>query len=300
MRRSPNFPNWLWVFWQKRNDMKANQLEQLARNTALFIREQFPVDVRHAIILGTGSGGVADSIEAATTIPYEAISAFPRSTAIGHKGQLICGHLNHVPVIAMQGRFHLYEGYEVQRATLPVHVMHHLGIKSLYVSNASGGLNPKMASGDLMLINSHIDLMFRKQHSFDTKPPVLGSATRERPSMRGDVYDPMLIERAKACGRKHGFAVHEGVYAALLGPNYETRAEYRMLRSIGADVAGMSTVPEVNVAAQYGISVLGISIVTNIANPDSLSPTSGAEVVAAGERAAPNLKTIVVDSITHQ
>ena len=243
---------------------------------------------RFGIVLGTGAGIVADNIQAQATLPYGSIDNFPVSTATGHKGNLVCGTLDGHEVVAMQGRFHLYEGYDVDAATLPIHVMHAMGVGILFVSNAAGGLNPKMASGDVMLIESHVDFMNRTSAQI-TAAPAIG-----RPSLRSDVaYDAELIELANGIARKEGFPLHQGVYAAMLGPNYETRAEYRFLRRIGVDVAGMSTVPEVNVAAKKGMRVLAMSIITNIANPDVLEATSGEEVIEAARVAAPKLKSIV-------
>ncbi len=271
--------------------MNPQQLCTAANQSANFIREQFASRTRHGIILGTGAGKLGDAIDTELTIDYGDIPNFPRSTVIGHKGQLICGTLAGTPVVAMQGRFHLYEGYPVDSATLPIHMMQRLGVEVLVVSNASGGMNPKMNSGDIMLIESHINLMFR------STPNMYNEPSRGRASHRSDVYDHALMKIAERCARKNGFAVHRGVYAAMLGPNYETRAEYRFLRQIGADVVGMSTVPEVCVAAKYEIRVLGLSVITNVANPDSMEATSGQKVVDAAEIAAPNLKAIVVDAL---
>ena len=243
---------------------------------------------RFGIILGTGAGIVADSIEAQATLPYGSIDNFPVSTATGHKGNLVCGTLDGHEVVAMQGRFHLYEGYDVDSATLPVHVMKAMGVEVLFVSNAAGGLNPKMVSGDVMLIESHVDFMNRTSAQMTTAP------TMGRPSFRSDqVYDRELMATAMEIARKQGFALHQGVYAAMLGPNYETRAEYRFLRKMDVDVAGMSTVPEVTVAAKNAMRVVAVSIVTNVAKPDVLEETSGEEVIEAARVAAPKLKSIV-------
>lgn len=255
------------------------------------IQKKWPFSPRFAIILGTGAGDLADQIKADQIFPYSEIPNFPRSTAMGHKGQLVCGRLAGKPVVAMQGRFHLYEGYPFDKATLPIHVLHRLGMKYLFVTNASGGINPNFGSGQIMAISSHVDLMFRSSSQFQS------NAVETRPLHRSDCYRPELIEQAIACGRRHGFTVHQGVYAAMLGPNYETRAEYRFLRRIGADVVGMSTVPEVSVAAQHGTQVLGLSIIANVANPDVLESTSGQEVIDLAQIAGPQLQTIVVDAI---
>ncbi len=266
------------------------ELEQQIDAAAASIRQRWSSTPRFGIVLGTGAGRLAEAIEAEVTLPYHEVPHFPVSTALGHKGQFVLGTLDGQPVIAMQGRFHLYEGYPVDQATLPIHVMHRLGVEILFISNASGGINPKFASGDIMLIDSHIDLMWR------TTIHLSPSTTCQRPSFLSDrAYDSALIELATQAARRHDFPVHRGAYGALLGPNYETRAEYRFLRQIGADVAGMSTVPEVAVAAKRGLRVLGLSVVTNVAKPDVLEATSGQEVIDAAEVAAPRLESIVVD-----
>lgn len=274
--------------------MQPEQLNQAAQDAADFIAAKFPYRAKFGVILGTGAGKLAEEIQTELAIDFEAIPNFLRSTALGHQGQLVCGRLAGAHVLAMQGRFHLYEGYSVDQATLPIHTMNRLGVEVLFVTNASGGMNPKMESGQIMLITSHIDLMFRSTLN------MAGPLSASRPIQRSDVYDERLMKQAELCGRKNGFAVHRGVYGAMLGPNYETRAEYRFLRRIGADAAGMSTVPEVTVAARYGMRVLGLSVITNIANPDVLSPTSGQQVHDAAESAAPNLRAIVVDAIASE
>lgn len=256
------------------------------------IRSAWNKSPRFGIILGTGAGQLAQEIKAEKTFPYSEIPHFPRSTAIGHKGQLVCGTLAGADVIAMEGRFHLYEGYDVDQATLPIHVMNRLGIEILFISNASGGINPKFASGEIMLIDSHIDFMYR------STPSMNAPLANDRPTQLSDAYDPSLIEQAIQCSRDQQFPIHRGVYAAMLGPNYETRAEYRFLKMAGADVVGMSTVPEVAVAGRCNIRVLGMSIVSNVAKPDILESTSGQEVVDAAAVAAPHLKSIVVNAIT--
>jgi len=262
-----------------------------AREAAGFIGQQFPTSAAVGLILGTGSGNLADEISPVAILDYSDIPYFPVGKAIGHKGRLVCGRLADATVIALQGRVHLYEGYSMERTTFPIHVLHLLGVTAMVITNAAGGINPALASGDLMLIDSHIDLMFRKSG------PTIGNSVIGRPTARTDVYDRQLIERALCCARQNGFAAHRGVYASMLGPNYETRAEYRFLRKIGVDAAGMSTVPEVVVAGSYGHRVLGISVIANTANPDQLQPTSGEAVVEAAQLAAANLATLVVDAI---
>jgi purine-nucleoside phosphorylase len=269
----------------------AIQLSPQIEDAVDFIRNRWSKTPRFGIILGTGAGKLAQEIEAELTIPYVEIPHFPRSTATGHKGQLICGKLAGQNVVAMDGRFHLYEGYPVDLATLPIHVMQRLGVEILFVSNASGGINPKFASAEIMLIESHLDFMYRS--TINLVSPVVNG----RPTQRSDVYDEVLIGQALECARREGFQLHQGVYAAMLGPNYETRAEYRFLRRVGGDAVGMSTVPEVTVAGRYGIRVLGLSIITNVAQPDILAATSGQEVIDAAVVAAPQLRAIVVNAI---
>lgn len=274
-------------------------------NATEYLRQRWNRLPKFGIILGTGASEIAAAIDTEVRIPYSDIPNFPRSTATGHVGQWVLGTLAGQPVIAMQGRFHLYEGYSVERATLPIHVMQRMGVSVLFVSNAAGGLNPKFLSGEIMLIDSHIDLMccpsLPVRHAME--PTAMQAATsltaaeqnilRQRPLQRTDCYDLGLMELAMACARRENFIVHRGVYAGMLGPNYETRAEYRFLRKIGADVAGMSTVPEVVIAAQYAMRVLGFSIVANVAKPDVLAKTSGEEVIADAAVAAPHLLAMV-------
>jgi len=258
-----------------------------------FISRQWDVAPKVGIILGTGSGEIADSITADAKIPYSDVPNFPTSTAIGHKGQFVCGKLADTNVIAMQGRFHLYEGYDVDLATLPVHVMATMGVERLFISNAAGGVNPNWCVGDVMMLNSHIDFMYRSTAAMGQCNP------SGRPVGRSDQYDPEMIQQAFQHARQADFPLYQGVYASMLGPNYETRAEYRYLKKIGADAVGMSTVPEVAVAVSYGLKVMAMSIITNVAKPDVLEETSGDEVVDAGLIAAPKLKSIVENAIRH-
>ena len=266
----------------------SNRFDSWIVEASESILNRWPKRPRFGIVLGTGAGIVADQIQTDAILPYSSIPHFPVSTATGHKGNLVCGRFAGHDIVAMQGRFHLYEGYDVDAATLPIHVMNSMGVEVLFVSNAAGGLNPKMASGDLMLIESHIDLMNRNSIRI---APIPSSG---RIAKRSDqAYCDRLKKAALSISRRESFPLHVGVYGAMMGPNYETRAEYRFLRRIGADVAGMSTVPEVNVAAKYDIRVLAMSIITNVANPDSLESTSGEEVIDAAKVAAPNLARIV-------
>ena len=267
-------------------------LEASIDRAAEFVRSKWDRAPRYGIVLGTGAGDLAKSIETEQAFPYPEVPGFPASTALGHKGQFVCGRFTDHDVVAMEGRFHLYEGYPVDLATLPIHVMHRLGVEILFISNASGGISPKLASGQIMAIRGHVDFMFRSTVAMNA------DVVHERPSIRSDsAYDTDLIELAAQSARQNDFPLHQGIYASMLGPNYETRAEYRFLRRIGADVAGMSTVPEVAVAAARGIKVLGLSVITNVAKPDVLESTSGQEVIDAAVTAAPHLTAIVSDVI---
>ena len=256
---------------------------------AAYVRRQWAAQPVAGIILGTGLGELARQVTSPVEIPYARIPHFPSATAVGHRGQLVCGDLAGVPVVTMEGRFHSYEGYDADQITLPVRVMNALGIGLLIVSNASGGLNPNFRSGDIMIIEDHINLM-------NVNPLIGINDDRLGPRLpdMSRPYDRGLIDRAAALARREDFAAHQGVYAALRGPNYETRAEYRFLRRIGADVVGMSTVPEVIVAAHAGLRVLALSTVANMCFPDVLGETSGEEVVAIGNSAEPKLRAIVL------
>jgi purine-nucleoside phosphorylase len=266
---------------------------QIAESTA-FIRSHWSA-ARCGIILGSGLGSVGQSIDVAAAIDYGDIPHFLKSTAIGHHGRLLCGRLNDVPVVAMQGRFHCFEGYSPERATFPVRVMNALGIELLIVSNAAGGLNPNYACGDIMVIDDHINLLNRN--------PLVGMNDDELgprfPDM-GAPYDRRLGDRALAIARQHDFTCHRGVYAAMLGPTYETRAEIRMLRYFAADAVGMSTVPEAIVAKHANLRVLGLSTITNICSPDKQVTTSGHEVIATAETAREKLQAIVAGIIDQE
>lgn len=244
---------------------------------------------RFGIILGTGAGTVAERIEVDVAIPYSTIPGFPRSTALGHKGQFVCGQLAGHSVIAMQGRFHLYEGYPAHQIRLPIALLCELGVRTLFISNAAGGLNPRFQCGELMVLESHLDLMFQSWN-------VPGRVAKLR-NPRADTYDRDLIDASLQFARKNDFVLHQGVYAGVLGPNYETRAEYRFLRRVGADAVGMSTVPEVVFAASLEMRVLAFSIIANVARPDALEPTSGQKVIDAAAMAAPRLFALVTHAM---
>ncbi|MCH2127883.1 MAG: purine-nucleoside phosphorylase [Pirellulaceae bacterium] len=239
------------------------------------------------IVLGTGLGDLANHIRQEVAIDFTEIPHFPRTTALGHKGRLICGELAGVPVVTMEGRFHLYEGYSAQQVTLPVRVMGALGIQKLFLSNASGGLNPQFRSGDVVVIDDHVNLMWRN--------PLVGINDEQLGPRFPDMcqpFDRKMNEFALEIARQNDFVAHRGVYVGVIGPNYETRAECRFLRRLG-DVVGMSTVPEVIVAAHAGIRVMALSTVTNLCLPDQVKSTSGEEVIAIAAEVEPKLRAIV-------
>lgn len=247
------------------------------------------------IILGTGLGSLAAQIRTEATIDYESIPHFPQSTSIGHSGQLVCGVLEGTTVVAMEGRFHAYEGYSYRQLTFPVRVMEALGAELLIVSNACGGMNPHYGLGDIVVIDDHINLM--------PGNPLIGvnddSLGPRFPDMSAP-YDRVLIGRALEIARRENFVAHRGVYVAVTGPNLETRAEYRFLRAIGADVVGMSTVPEVLVAVHAGMRVLGLSIVTDLCFPDALEPANIERILATAAAAEPNLRKIVLGVLARE
>ncbi len=264
-------------------------LENMKR-TASFLEERtanFQPEV--AIILGTGLGDFADRIEAKYVIDYKDIPGFPVSTVQGHKGRLIFGELEGRRVVAMQGRFHYYEGYTMQQVTLPVRIFKLLGVKYLFVSNASGGVNPTFRTGDLMVITDHINLM---------PNPLVGPNLDELgprfPDMH-NCYDAELIRRATAIAEEHNIKLQYGVYVGGTGPSFETQAEYKYFKAIGGDTAGMSTVPEVIVARHMRMPVFGISVITNC----GLSDEEGdhVDVQLQGARAAKKLATIIIELI---
>jgi len=256
---------------------------------AAFIRKSWKGTPHAGIILGTGLGSLVTQIEEEASLEYEEIPHFPRSTAIGHRGRLVAGRLAGLPVLAMEVRFHMYEGYPLEQITLPVRVMKALGAKLLVVSNACGGMNPYYRSGDIMLIDDHINLLGAN--------PLIGiNDDRLGPRFPDmcEPYDQRLIERALQLARRENIVAHRGVFVAVAGPNLETRAEYRFLRMIGADVVGMSTVPEVIVAVHAGLKVVGFSIVTDMCLPDALEPADVAKIIATANAAEPNLTKLVL------
>ncbi len=259
------------------------------------IRQQWPVRPHAGVILGTGLGGLVKQIEIEAAIEYGDIPHFPQSTATSHRGRLVCGRLNGLPIVAMEGRFHMYEGYPLKQVTLPVRVMRALGAELLVVSNACGGLNPYFQSGDLMVIEDHINLMGDN--------PLIGINDDRLGPRFPDMCEPYsreLVQRALAVARRENIVAHQGVFVAVAGPNLETRAEYRFLRMIGADAVGMSTVPEVIVAVHCGLRVVGFSIVTDMCLPDALEPANIDKIIATANGAEPRLTALVTGVLAQE
>lgn len=257
-----------------------------------FIRSQTATKPEYGIILGTGLGALVDDIEMETVISYRDIPHFPVSTVESHAGKLIFGTLSGKQVVCMQGRFHFYEGYTLQQVTFPVRVMKFLGIQTLIISNASGGLNPAYKVSDLMILNDHINLL--PDHPLRGKNE--DSLGPRFPEM-SEPYDKVLIEKAKAIAIANDIIVHEGVYASIQGPTLETRAEYRYLRTIGADAVGMSSVPENIVARHMNIPVFAISVITDMGLPDIPEKTTLEDVIRAATKAEPNLSLLIRELI---
>ena len=256
------------------------------------IRKSYKARPEVAIILGTGLGGLATEIEKKTVIRYESIPHFPRPTLEAHAGNLVCGTLSGKEVVAMEGRFHFYEGYTPEEITLPVRVMKMLGAGVLIVSNACGGMNPHYRTGDIVVVEDHINLM-----GFN---PLIGPNDERLGPRYPDMcepYDLKLVRLVEEIALKNAIRAHRGVYVGVAGPNLETRAEYRFLKTIGADVVGMSTVPEVLVAVHMGMKVVGLSIVTDICLPDALKPANIEEIIRVANEAEPKLTKIVKELV---
>ncbi len=266
---------------------KINETVEVIRK---YSKNDFPI----GIVLGTGLGGLVSEIKIEHEIKYEDIPHFPLSTVESHSGKLILGSINGKNVVAMQGRFHYYEGYSMQEITYPIRVMKFLGVSTLLVSNACGGMNPIYEKGDIMIINDHINLLGDN--------PLIGknedSLGPRFPDM-SEPYDKQLIALAEKVALENGIKVQKGVYIAVPGPNLETRAEYRFLRATGADVVGMSTIPENIVANHMGIKVLGISIVTDECFPDSLRAVDVQEIINTAISAEPKMTKILKEVIKH-
>ena len=264
---------------------------QKIQQTAAWIKDHTAARPRTAIILGTGLGRLAAEIEVTDSFPYADIPNFPVSTVEGHSGRLIFGQLGGKEVMALEGRFHFYEGYSMKEVTFPIRVMHEMGIQNLFVSNASGGMNPDFAIGDLMLIRDHINFM--PEHplhgpNFPTGPRF--------PDMH-EAYDHELLEMARQIAREQGTTVVEGVHRATRAPTYETPAEYKMYRILGGDAVGMSTVPEVIVARHCGMRVFGVSIITDLGVEGKIVEVSHEEVQRAANAVQPLMASIFREMI---
>lgn len=256
--------------------------------TVAAVRAESDLEPRVGIVLGTGLGALADMIDVAAAVPYDDLPGFPVPTVESHSGRLVLGRLGGTPVVAMQGRFHRYEGYTLQEITFPIRVLKALGAETLVVSNVSGGMNPLWSVGDLVLIDDHINLL--------GDSPLIGPNADDFgprfPDM-SEPYDRELQGTAMEIALEMGLRLQRGVYVAVPGPQLETRAEYRMLRLLGADVVGMSTVPEVIVARHMSMRVLGLSIITDECLPDALEPVDVPAILAAAAEAEPRLTRII-------
>jgi purine-nucleoside phosphorylase len=275
-----------------RTAQASPSLAERATEAADIVRSRGGLAPNVALILGSGLGDLADEIEAPVVVPYAEIPYFPISTVAGHAGQLVIGRLQGVPVVAMRGRVHYYEGYSLRDITFPVRVMRRLGAEMLIVTNAAGGLNEAFQTGDLMLLSDHLNLMGMAGQS-----PLLGPDEPELGVRFLDMlhaYDPSLRALAHQVAQRNGFSVQEGVYAMVGGPTYETMAEIRFLQRAGADAVGMSTIPETIVARHEQMRVLGISAITDMAvGADAATEISHAEVLAAAEQIKPRLAALV-------
>lgn len=260
--------------------------------TVSYIKNKTDFQPEYGIILGTGLGGLVNEIKVVAVLEYQDIPNFPVSTVESHHGKLILGNLGNKKVVAMQGRFHYYEGYNMQQVTFPVRVMKALGIQGLFVSNASGGLNPEFKVGELMIINDHISLL---------PNPLVGKNYPELGPRFPDMsqpYDAHLIALAKDIAAKNNIEVKEGIYLGLSGPSLETPAEYRFLRIIGADAVGMSTVPEVIVARHSGLPVFAISIITDLGTPGNIREVALEEILEVAAKAEPFMTLLLKELIT--
>jgi purine-nucleoside phosphorylase len=266
--------------------MPSNLIEQLNQTTS-FIKKIFPGKPQVGMVLGSGLGNMAKEIIIEQEIPYESIPNFPVSTVEGHQGKLIFGKLRGKCIVAMAGRFHFYEGYTTQQVVFPIRVMKFLGVETLLISNAAGGINPSFKVGDLMIVKDHI--------SFFTPNPLLGGNHEELGTRFPDMsepYDKNLIAKSKAIAARLNIALKDGIYAGVTGPTFETRAEYRFLHIAGGDVVGMSTVQEVIAAVHAGLKVVAISVVTDMGIREENNIITHAEVLQAAQNAEPKLAAI--------
>jgi purine-nucleoside phosphorylase len=261
--------------------------EQL-QQTVDFIKEKTGFSPEYGVILGSGLGSFTDDIQIEHTLPYNEIPNFPVSTVQGHKGALVFGTIGAKKVVAMQGRFHYYEGYDMKQVTFPVRVMKYLGVTKLIVSNASGGVNPNYEVGSIVLIKDHVNMM--PEH------PLRGK-NDERFGPRfvnmSEPYSRMMIAKAKEIAKENAIEVQDGVYLGLQGPTFETLAEYRMVKILGADCVGMSTVPEVIVARHMDMEVFGLSVITDMGDEENIEEVNHAEVLKAAQKAEPHVRLLI-------
>jgi purine-nucleoside phosphorylase len=265
---------------------------QTIKETVSYIKSKIDLQPEIGIILGTGLGGMVNEIEINTVLNYEDIPNFPVSTVESHHGKMIFGKLNGKRIVAMQGRFHYYEGYSPQEVTFPVRVMKYLGISHLFVSNASGGVNPDFEIGDLMILDDHINLI---------PNPLIGphdNAFGDRFPDMSETYDLTLIDKAFEIGRQHKLPVRKGCYVGVTGPTLETPKEYQYFRIIGGDTVGMSTVPEIIVAHQMGITCFAISIITDLGVPGKIVKVSLEDVTSVAAKAEPQMTLIMKELIS--
>lgn len=272
--------------------MSSKELMQPFKEAQEAVRKETDASPSVGIILGTGLGGVAEAMEVQVAVPYHRIPHFPLATVGSHEGQLLFGSLAGTPVVAMQGRAHRYEGYTLQEIAFPIRVLSLLGVETLITSGAGGGMHPLMELGDLVLLDDHINLL----GDSPLVGPNLDGLGPRFPDM-SEPYDRKLQELAMERALARGIPLRRGVYVAVTGPNLETRAEYRMLRTLGADVVGMSTVPEVIAAKHAGMGVLGITIVTDLCFPDALEPVDVPLIMKTAAEAEPHLTAIIQDVV---
>ena len=271
------------------------ELYDRIEEAAAAVRARWPGTPHAALVLGTGLGGVADAIAVEAAFDFEELPHFPVPTALSHHGRLLCGRLAGLSIVATRGRAHVYEGYPPWQVVFPVRVMRALGAELLVVSQAVGGLDPRYRPGDPMIVEDHINLM--------GVSPLIGPNDERLGPRFPDMsrpYDPELVDVALAVARREDFVAHVGVTVAVAGPNLETRAEYRLLRWIGADVVGMSTVPETLAAVHGGMRVFGVSVVTDMCLPDALEPADAEAIVRVAEAAAPKLEALVLGVLRHE
>tara|TARA_R110002049_G_scaffold3836_9_gene28192 strand:+ start:1697 stop:2533 length:837 start_codon:yes stop_codon:yes gene_type:complete len=274
-------------------DLEISYLEKINQAVA-FLKEKISQSPNTGIVLGTGLGGLLHDIEIITEIPYQEIPHFPIATVTSHQGKLILGRVENKIILAMKGRFHYYEGYSMKEVTFPIRIMKMLGIQTLMLSNASGGLNPEFEIGDIMVIEDHIDLFpenpLRGQNldQFGDRFPDMSEA-----------YCKEMIQLASEIAQQNNITLRKGVYAGVQGPNLETPAEYRYLRTIGADAVGMSTVPEVIVAAQSGMKVFAVSAITDLCTPGNIKKINLPDILQAAAKAEPSMRQVLLTLIKY-